>query len=314
MIARAPLGKYRPLLFASSITSRVEDEDLRFALRVLGHSIVVAVAVAVTATVIAVVLSCLALGAIAWVLNHFLNKDEGSDTSAARPPGTRQAAARESGIRQKKEQAGIYIPKGGRIREDGRIVRDRWYGDEETGQRVREDGRVVKEGLIFDTETGLRIDEEGRVVKEGLIFDTETGVRMERQESGETRIIREGVIFDTDTEVEISADGHAKRRGLLFDRDVGVEISADGSVSEVVGDLEDRGRLSTNEEGESRIVDEGLILDHDSGVRVDADGNGHREGLIFDRGIDVNESGGRVREVIVPKNRSVFDNADDEAE
>jgi hypothetical protein len=196
-----------------------------------------------------------------------------------------------------KSKPELYIPKGGKIREDGRIVEEGVFFDTETGQRIDEEGRVVQEGLFVDEATGLRIDEDGRVLKEGAFFDTETGVRLQETSSGGREIVKEGLLFDDSTGLSISKSGAAEEDGLLWNSSAGVVIDGEG-VHKVHADLAQRGQAVPDGVGGLRIVEPSLLGQRETGVRIDAQGQGYQAGLLGEREVELKvDDAGRVKEL-----------------
>lgn len=180
----------------------------------------------------------------------------------------------------------LYIPKGGKIDSDGRIVREGLFRNSPTGQRIDEDGRVVHEGLLGDQQTGLRIDKDGRVLKEGLIFDDPTGIKLKECGSGKREIVHEGLILDKSTGLEISADGRAEETGLLWNDNAGVVIDGDGA-HQVHADPKEGWEAQRDNSGDTRFIKKGIFGSMDAGVRLDGNGQGYHDRFLGEEKIDL---------------------------
>lgn len=206
LVARTSIKGRRPFLFVNRITEGIEDPNTRFLVRVGTQSVVFALLVGLAMTLMVVVISLLIIAFGLWAIAAMLDDSPKSRT--------------------------IWVPKRGRVRDDGRIVQQSSFGGEKrTGQRIAEDGKVLRETWRGEEEVGLRIDEQGRVLKEGVFGETKTGARL-KESGGEKHVVREGLLVDSDTGLRLDKDGRSGKEGLLGRKDAGFEIDGDGKITE----------------------------------------------------------------------------------
>ncbi len=204
--ARLSIKGRHPFLYVNDVTEKIEDPNRRFIVRVVTQTLMVLLVVALAATFLAAVLALLL---VALVLFFIYASLAGSSGRTVRT---------------------ISIPRGGRVRDDGRIVKEGLLFDEPTGQKINEDGQVVQEGLLIDDPTGLAINKDGQVVKEGLIIDEATGVAFKDDGMGGQKVVKEGLIIDEDTGLRLDSNGRAREAGLIIDSEAGMDITGDGEV------------------------------------------------------------------------------------
>jgi hypothetical protein len=205
LFARTSIKGRRPFLFVNRITASIEDPNTRFLVRVGTQSVVFALLVALAMTVMFAVLFLLVLALGLWAIGAMLGDS----------PGTRT----------------VWIPKRGRLRGDGRIVKETSGGERSTGQRIDKDGKVLRETWGGEEEVGLRIDEQGRILKQGVLGESPTGARL-KDTGGVTHVVREGFLVDSDTGLRLDQDGRSGKDGLLGRKEAGFMIDDEGKITE----------------------------------------------------------------------------------
>ena len=207
-LGRVRVKGRQPFLFVASATEGIESEDTRFVIRVLLQTLIFAFLATLAATVIFVFLALMALALAFWLIGLMMDDSSG---------GRRR----------------VVVPRRGRVREDGRIVRKKFLGEEETGQRIDEQGHVLDERVFGDEATGLKIDPEtGQVLKEGFLGDQATGAALKDDGRGGKKVVKQGLLGDQDTGHRLDKDGNAAKAGLLGESDSGFSIDDSGKVTE----------------------------------------------------------------------------------
>jgi hypothetical protein len=150
---RLTIRGVRPFDTANQLAESIEDENTRFAARVILHTIVVIVLAAILfAILIAIAIAiaiALAIGALYVAFQ----------------------------VWRSQSSSGLRLERGLRVDKEGRVRKKGFLFDTPTGTRIKRDAsgnqHVVKEGIFFDSDTGLYVDDKGRTKRSGLLFDSE---------------------------------------------------------------------------------------------------------------------------------------------
>lgn len=201
------LGKIRvkgrhPFHFIRDATERIRNPDARFVWRVVLQTVMFAFLATLAAIAIAIVIAVIVVMLAIWFFVASTSESSGRKT--------------------------VYVPRGGRVRDDGRIVDRR---GQRTSQRIDEDGHILEQSFLGEERLGMRIDRDGRVLNEGLLGDSRTGVRL-KQDGSKQRIVKEGVFSDHDTGLGLDAQGRAYKERTLGKSEAGIAITSEGGVHE----------------------------------------------------------------------------------